>query len=466
MDHDVHKTQAFKEEMISWRERNAPSIHEHAQEFLSAAAAIGFAIMPGKAGLKKSLPHSVIRKVKIYNFKYPCKFSKEQIRTISSISETFARFTTTSLSVQLRSMVHVHVASIEQVTYEEFIHGVPTPTTLAIVNMAPLKGSAILEISSDATFAIIDRILGGTGEGTKSQHELTNIECIIMEKVISGLLENLGEAWTQVIDLKPRLVQIDTNPQFAQIVPPMEMGILIGLAVKIGDVEGWINIFYPYSIAADIMDKLLPEYWPRICRNSTSENCTVKDNITVTLTAEILTRPYSVKEIADWKTETILLSLRPLEPHHCLLKLGDRCVWQCEILPDQKWFQKQIKITGYAERPIGMEGIRMETNQKVTSALLAAGIKVTVELGSTTKTIKEIFEMGKDTILELDKQAGEPVDIKANGVLIAKGEVVVIDENFGVRIKEIDDSPFGVPKNESLEPSLDSQFQFTNCEKD
>ena len=76
-------------------------------------------------------------------------------------------------------------------------------------------------------------------------------------------------------------------------------------------------------------------------------------------------------------------------------------------------------------------------NPLVANALANAGITISVELGSTAKSVKEVLGMGEGTIIELDKLAGEPVDVKANGVLIAKGEVVVIDENFGVRITEI-----------------------------
>ena len=80
-------------------------------------------------------------------------------------------------------------------------------------------------------------------------------------------------------------------------------------------------------------------------------------------------------------------------------------------------------------------------NSLVAEALSSAAIEISVELGTTSKTVKEVFAIDEGTILELDKFAGEPVDVKANGVLIAYGEVVVIDENFGVRITEIAGTP-------------------------
>jgi flagellar motor switch protein FliM len=160
------------------------------------------------------------KKIKIYDFKRPDKFSKEQIRTVSSMHEAFARLTTTSLSANLRSLIQVHVASVDQLTYEEFIRSIPNPTTLAVINMDPLKGSAILEIDPAVTFSIIDRLFGGPGEGVKVTRDLTEIETSVMEGIIVRILGNMREAWSQVIDLRPRLGQIEVNPQFAQIVPP------------------------------------------------------------------------------------------------------------------------------------------------------------------------------------------------------------------------------------------------------
>ena len=234
------------------------------------------AINAGDTGPEEYKPATESRKIKIYDFKRPDKFSKEQIRTISMMHETFARLSTTSLSAQLRSVVHVHVASVDQLTYEEFIRSIPTPTTLAIINMDPLKGNAILEVDPSITFSIIDRLFGGTGEGNKSQHELTDIEQSVMEGIIVRILGNMREAWTQVIDLRPRLGQIDTNPQFAQIVPPTDMVVLVTLETKIGDVEGMINFCIPYITIEPIISKLSTQFWFYTAhRAGTSENLTV-----------------------------------------------------------------------------------------------------------------------------------------------------------------------------------------------
>src|SRR5512145_240567 len=234
------------------------------------------AINAGETEIESIKPTADTRKIKIYDFRRPDKFSKEQMRTVQNMHETFARLTTTSLSASLRILVNVHVASVDQLTYEEFIRSIPTPTTLAVVSMDPLKGQAILEIDPSVTFTIIDRLFGGSGEGAKLNRELTDIEHSVMEGIIVRILGNMREAWTTVIDLRPRLSQIETNPQFAQIVPPSEMVVLVTLETKVGEVEGMMNFCIPYMTIEPIVSKLSAQFWySSVRRGATTENLNI-----------------------------------------------------------------------------------------------------------------------------------------------------------------------------------------------
>jgi flagellar motor switch protein FliM len=264
------------------------------------------AINAGETEAEEFRPAADMRKIKIYDFKRPDKFSKEQIRTVQIMHETFARLTTTSLSANLRSMVHVHVARVDQLTYEEFIRSIPTPTTLAIINMDPLKGNAILEIDPAITFSIIERLFGGKGDAGKQQqkHELTDIEQSVMEGIIVRILGNMREAWTQVIDLRPRLGQIDTNPQFAQIVPPNEMVVLVTLETKVGEVEGMMNFCLPYLTIEPIIGKLSAQFWYSSARQtSNTENVgVIRDklvNVDVNVVAEVGTIQIKMQDVLE-----------------------------------------------------------------------------------------------------------------------------------------------------------------------
>jgi flagellar motor switch protein FliM len=194
------------------------------------------------------------------------------------------------------------VASVDQLTYEEFIRSIPNPTTLAVINMDPLRGSAILEVDPAVTFSIIDRLFGGQGEGAKFQRDLTDIEQSVMEGIIVRVLGNMREAWSTVIDLRPRLGQIETNPQFAQIVPPSEMVVLVTLETKVGEVEGMMNFCIPYLTIEPIISKLSAQYWySSVRRGGTTENLNVlKDrlaSVRVTMVAEIGTMQLTMRDV-------------------------------------------------------------------------------------------------------------------------------------------------------------------------
>jgi len=274
------------------------------------------------------------KNIKIYDFKRPDKFSKEQIRTVSIMHETFARLTTTSLSAQLRSLVHVHVASVDQLTYEEFIRSIPSPTALAVINMDPLKGSAILEIDPAITFTIIDRLFGGTGEGSKVNRELSEIEQSVMESIIVRILGNMREAWSQVIDLRPRLGQIETNPQFAQIVPPTEMVVLVTLETKVEDVEGMMNFCIPYLTIEPIISKLSAQYWySSVRRGATTENLNILRerlaSIGVTLVAEVGSMNLPVRDVLSLTQGDIIRLQNTRVNDPMTLKIGNRPKFEC-----------------------------------------------------------------------------------------------------------------------------------------
>lgn len=311
------------------------------------------AISSGDSDTDDFKPVSDTRKIKIYDFKRPDKFSKEQLRTVSNMHETFARLTTTSLSAQLRSLVHVHVASVDQLTYEEFIRSIPTPTTLAVVNMDPLKGNAVLEIDPAITFCMIDRLFGGRGvTATNKNRDLTDIEQSVMEGIIVRILANMREAWTQVIDLRPRLGQIETNPQFAQIVPPSEMVVLITLETKVGDEEGMMNFCIPYLTIEPIISKLSSQFWfSSVRRSSTTQYLgTLKEKLSsvdMEVVAEIGTIPLSVRDVLSLRTGDIVRLSNTKVGDPLTLSVGNKKKFFCQ--PGVVGKKMAVQVTGKIE---------------------------------------------------------------------------------------------------------------------
>lgn len=201
------------------------------------------------------------KKIKVYDFKRPDKFSKDQIRTLNMLHENFARLFNTYLSANLRTIVHIDVVSVDQLTYEEFIRSLPNPSVIGVFQMRPLKGNVILELNPNIVFALIDRLFGGPGSPPSKARPLTDIEEAIVRRVINKALESFQEAWKQVVAIEPRLEAIETNPQFTQIVPPSDMVVIVTLQTKIGQAEGLINICIPYLVLEPIVTKLTTTFW-------------------------------------------------------------------------------------------------------------------------------------------------------------------------------------------------------------
>ncbi|GGM21442.1 flagellar motor switch protein FliM [Paraliobacillus quinghaiensis] len=201
------------------------------------------------------------KKVRVYDFKRALRFSKDQIRSISRIHENFARLLTTHFSAQLRTYVHISVASVDQIPYEEFIRSIPTMTILNIYSMSPLDGRIIFEFNPNIAYAMLDRMLGGKGNSVNKIDSLTEIESTLMSQLFEKALDNLQEAWSSVIDIDPNLEEFEVNPQFLQLVSPNETVVVVSLNTTIGESSGMINICIPHVVLEPIIPKLSVHYW-------------------------------------------------------------------------------------------------------------------------------------------------------------------------------------------------------------
>lgn len=212
------------------------------------------------------------KKVKNYDFSRPTKFSKEHLRTLEIIFEHYSRLIANNLSVYLRKNVQVAVASSETNTFSEFTNALSSPVILGIVNFAPLSGTIILDLATNLGYAMLDRMLGGSGLPLEKSREFSEIESTIIEKILVMFTQLLRDPWKNVIDISPLLQRVETNPQFAQVIAPNDMVALVTLNMKIGDVEGFMNICLPFFTLEDIMDKLNTKYWFSTMQENHDEN--------------------------------------------------------------------------------------------------------------------------------------------------------------------------------------------------
>lgn len=230
------------------------------------------ALSTGELDVDEMKESSAEVKVKNYDFKRPAKFSKEHLRTLELIFDHYGRLLSTNLPVYLRKNVQVNVATSETVTFSEFSNALANPVILAIVNFRPLPGDIIIEVTSNLGYAIVDRMLGGQGGTLEKVRDFSEIELSILDKILVICMNLLREPWKNVTEINPVLERIETNPQFAQIIAPNEMIAIITLNVKIGDVEGFMNIALPYITLENIIDNLNTKFWFSTMTNTNDED--------------------------------------------------------------------------------------------------------------------------------------------------------------------------------------------------
>ncbi|CAA9546104.1 MAG: Flagellar motor switch protein FliM [uncultured Thermoleophilia bacterium] len=199
---------------------------------------------PAATGADASSGPSV--RIQNMDFRRPSKFNKDQLRTLEMLHDTFSRLGATYLSGALRSAADISVLGAEQVTYGEFISSLPVPALTGILELQPLGTAAILAFDLPLVFTMIDRMLGGPGQGAIRLRELTDIELSLSRSLIQRLLGELSTSWSELVGVDFSLRQTEMNPQFAQIAPPTELSVLLSFQIRVGESTGVMTLCLPW----------------------------------------------------------------------------------------------------------------------------------------------------------------------------------------------------------------------------
>lgn len=199
--------------------------------------------------------------LKVYDFRRPNKFSKEHLRTLRLIYGNFSRLLANFLSGFLRSRVQAKVSLVEQMSYEDFMVSVLSPTTVAIFSLEPLPAMSLMELNPGFTFPVLDIMFGGRGKMFPEVRELTEIERSVFQKLVLRILEQLTYAWSDVYALKPKLESLENNPQLIQIISPNETVAVITLSTEIAENTGLINFCLPFVTLEPLISRLSARHW-------------------------------------------------------------------------------------------------------------------------------------------------------------------------------------------------------------
>lgn len=196
-----------------------------------------------------------------FDFRRPDRIAKSQVRAIHLLHENFVRNLASSLSAYLRSYLTVNLISVEQLSYGEFLQGLPSPTCLVSLSLRPYDGNALIELNSSLIFPIIEIILGGKGRaGGMLKREITEIEQNLLETLFRIILNDLKEAWKGVTLIDFKIEAVATEPQMLQILAPNEAVVAVGIEIRIGENSGTLNIAIP-SINIKMIGQKFDQQW-------------------------------------------------------------------------------------------------------------------------------------------------------------------------------------------------------------
>ncbi|HUL16840.1 MAG TPA: FliM/FliN family flagellar motor switch protein [Terriglobales bacterium] len=204
--------------------------------------------MAGERKLSKNVVHCDLRRCN--------QLSSDQVATVTTLHESFARRLTSSLGTQLRVALETRLVSVEQLTYREFLGRLPDLTYLASLHVMPIDVRAAVQFDIALVYPIIDLLLGGSGAPSVEPRDLTEIEEQIIETVFHFIVRDLHDTWAPVLDLEFRFQLRQRNLQIQGIMLPDEKILCISFELQLSESTGTFAILLPGVVSSALLRRL------------------------------------------------------------------------------------------------------------------------------------------------------------------------------------------------------------------
>jgi flagellar motor switch protein FliN/FliY len=334
----------------------------------------------------------------------------------------------TTLYALLGQKVSITTPRVEETTWEEVSKKFNKPYIAVKVQYTEgLKGYNLLIIKEEDAKIITDLMMGGDGFGNiQTEFNELHLSAIseAMNQMVGSSSTSLSSIFEKRVDIsppEPSLIGVGEDTNKIRIDSNSNIVVIL-FSLKVGDlIDSEIMQILPISFAKEMAYNLLHQEEP-----------------TTPLAAPppVHTQPsHTIQPHVEMPQQQEQPQPPPIPPQSPYGPYGYPPMPQYQMPPQRQEFHQPVNV-----QPMQFQSFddgMAEAERKNIGLLMDVPLQIAVELGRTTKKIREILEFGQGSIIELDKLAGEPVDIMVNGKTIAKGEVVVIDESFGVRITDI-----------------------------
>ena len=205
------------------------------------------------------------KQVKEYDFKSPKKFTKEQLKTLDGLHENFSRLLSSYFSGLLRVFCEVSVLQIEEQRYFEYSNALPDNALIGMIDLRPANrqyndATLIMDMSTTVGYFMVDRLLGGSGDGFNLTRDYTDIEIEILKNVLQKISKHLQEAWCNYIEVETNLTSIETNSRLLQALAPEDIVVIVALNMKIKNLNGGISLCIPAANLEEMINNFSVKY--------------------------------------------------------------------------------------------------------------------------------------------------------------------------------------------------------------
>jgi flagellar motor switch protein FliM len=208
-------------------------------------------------GAVSTEPVPVPGEVRNHDFQSQMRIVRGRLPTLEMINERFARLFRTNLYTLLRRSPEVAVNPIEMKKFSEYVHTLHVPTSLNLVRIHPLRGTALILLEPRLVFAIVDNFFGGNGRHAKIEgRDFTATESRVIHMVLKTAFKDLREAWSHVADIEVEYIQSELNPAFANIVSPSEVVVVTSFHVELEGGGGDVHVTLPYAMIEPLREQL------------------------------------------------------------------------------------------------------------------------------------------------------------------------------------------------------------------
>jgi flagellar motor switch protein FliM len=190
------------------------------------------------------------------------KIIRGRLPTLDIINQMFSRLFRNTFSTLMRRSVDVSTVSTDTIKFGDFLRSLPVPSSLHIFRMEPLRGHGLIVVESKLVFAVVDTFFGGSGdkEAKITGRDFSAIEIRMTKSVVLSALDDLEKAWRPVHTVTTNFVRSEVNPQFAAIVPPTDIVLVILFEIEMENISGTLTICLPYAAIEPVIPKLKAQF--------------------------------------------------------------------------------------------------------------------------------------------------------------------------------------------------------------